>query len=61
MICCDRTTAALNELHEMYMSYDAVLAYDKNVPESGGPVLMTDGNVQEMTAQEFKETRKGKG
>jgi hypothetical protein len=30
-----------------------VLAYDKNVPANGGPVLLGDASAREMTAAEF--------
>ena len=41
---------------------DAVLAYQKQVPESGGKVLMLDRRVKTMTADEFKAAKKaGKG
>ncbi len=41
---------------------DEVLAYQKQVPESGGEVLMLDRSVRTMTADEFKAARKsGKG
>jgi hypothetical protein len=32
----------------------AVLAYEKAVPKQGGYVVMLDGKVKEMTAEEFK-------
>jgi hypothetical protein len=38
---------------------DKVLAYDKQVPDSGGYVLMQDGTtVKKMTAEEFKAAQK---
>ena len=41
------TTATSNE----------VLAYIKTVPEKGGPVLMLDRQIRQMTAEEFKEAK----
>ena len=38
-----------------------VLAYQKDVPEKGGEVLMQDGTVKKMTADEFKAARKPEG
>ena len=38
----------------------AVLAYEKNVPDSGGLVLMQDGTVKEMTAAQFKTAPKAR-
>jgi hypothetical protein len=35
-----------------------VLAYDKEVPEKGGPVLLQDGTVKTMSADEFKSAPK---
>ena len=35
-----------------------VLAYQKDVPEKGGEVLMQDGNATKMTAEEFKAAKK---
>jgi hypothetical protein len=35
-----------------------VLAYEKDVPTKGGPVLMADGAVREMTAEEFRSAKK---
>lgn len=35
-----------------------VLAYEKDVPARGGPVLMADGTVKEMTAEEFRASKK---
>jgi hypothetical protein len=35
-----------------------VLAYDKDAPTKGGAVLMADGTVREMTAEEFKAAKK---
>jgi hypothetical protein len=41
---------------------DTVLAYEKQVPASGGYVLMQDGQtVQKMTAEEFKSAKKAPG
>jgi hypothetical protein len=34
-------------------SANAVLGYEKNVPTQGGVVLLMDGSIQRMTAQEF--------
>ncbi|WP_165252565.1 hypothetical protein [Paludisphaera soli] len=36
---------------------DAVLAYAKEVPTSGGPVLMHNRTVKQMTADEFKAAK----
>ena len=38
----------------------AVLVYDKNVPQQGGYVLMQNGEVKKMTAQEFQAAPKAK-
>ena len=38
-----------------------VLAYQKDVPEKGGEVLMQDGNAKNMTAEEFKAAKKPPG
>jgi hypothetical protein len=35
-----------------------VLAYQKDVPEKGGEVLMQDGKATKMTAEEFKAAKK---
>jgi hypothetical protein len=35
-----------------------VLAFQKDVPENGGEVLMQDGNARRMTAEEFKAAKK---
>jgi hypothetical protein len=35
-----------------------VLAYETEVPEKGGAVLMQDGTVKTMTADEFKSAPK---
>jgi hypothetical protein len=37
---------------------DEVLAYQKQVPESGGKVLMLNRTVKTMTAEEFKAAKK---
>jgi hypothetical protein len=37
-----------------------VLAYEKTTPESGGVVLLQDGSVRAMTAEEFKAAPKAK-
>ena len=39
-------------------SSDQVLAYEKEVPESGGKVLMLDRTIRAMTAEEFKAAPK---
>lgn len=36
---------------------DEVLAYEKEVPESGGLVLMLDRTIKEMTAEQFTAAR----
>lgn len=38
----------------------AVLAYQKDVPASGGFVVMQDGSVKQMSADEFKAAPKAK-
>ncbi len=38
----------------------SVLAYQKDVPASGGFVLLQDGTVKKMTAEEFKAASKTK-
>ena len=38
-----------------------VLAYQKDVPEKGGGVLMQDGSSRTMTAEEFRAARKPPG
>jgi hypothetical protein len=35
-----------------------VLAYEKDAPTKGGAVLMADGTVREMTADELKAAKK---
>jgi hypothetical protein len=37
---------------------NTILAYEKDVPSKGGLVLMADGSVQTMTAQEFQAAPK---
>jgi hypothetical protein len=37
---------------------DEVLAYQKQVPEGGGKVLMLNRTVKTMTAEEFKAAKK---
>jgi Tfp pilus assembly protein PilP len=37
-----------------------VLAYEKQTPSEGGSVLMADGAIKTMTAQEFQAAHKGK-
>jgi hypothetical protein len=39
-------------------SSDQVLAYEKQVPENGGKVLMLDRTVRTMTAEEFQAAPK---
>lgn len=41
-------------------SGDAVLAYPKDAPTAGGKVVMGDGSVKQMTADEFKTAPKAK-
>jgi hypothetical protein len=38
-----------------------VLAYQKDVPEKGGEVLMQDGKAKRITADEFKAAKKPPG
>jgi hypothetical protein len=38
----------------------AVLAYQKSVPNEGGWVLLRDGSIKQLTADEFKATPKAK-
>jgi hypothetical protein len=40
---------------------NTVLAYDANVPTAGGPVVMADGMVRQMTAAEFAAATKPVG
>lgn len=35
-----------------------VMAYEKDAPTQGGAVLMADGTVRQMTADEFKAAKK---
>jgi hypothetical protein len=37
---------------------NTILAYDKDVPEKGGLVLMGDASVKKMSAEEFKKATK---
>ncbi len=37
-----------------------VLAYEKSAPDSGGAVLLQDGSVKQMTADEFRAAPKGR-
>jgi hypothetical protein len=37
---------------------NTVLAYDKDVPDKGGLVLMGDGSVKKMSAEDFKKATK---
>ncbi len=39
---------------------NTVLAHEKDVPKNGGLVLMGDGAVKKMTAEEFKDAPKAK-
>jgi hypothetical protein len=39
---------------------EIVVAYEKDVPTSGGFVLLSAGTVKKMTADEFKAARPGK-
>src|SRR5262245_24657180 len=39
----------------------AVLAYEKDVPEQGGLVLLGNGTIKTMTAPEFQAAPKAKG
>jgi hypothetical protein len=39
---------------------EVVVAYEKDVPTSGGFVLLSAGTVKKMTADEFKAARTGK-
>ncbi len=38
-------------------SSDDILAYQKDVPQSGGKVLMLDRTIRKMTAEEFKAAK----
>jgi hypothetical protein len=35
-----------------------VVAYEKSAPDSGGAVLLQDGTVKQMTAEEFKSAKR---
>ena len=37
-----------------------VLAYEKDVPQKGGAVVMADGTVKAMTPEEFQAAPKAK-
>jgi hypothetical protein len=37
-----------------------VIAYEKNAPNGGGYVLLTSGEVKQLTADEFKAAPKAK-
>lgn len=39
---------------------EVVLAYEKDVPEKGGAVLMGDASVRQMTPDDFKAAKKAK-
>lgn len=39
---------------------DVVLGYEKDAPAKGGSVLMADGSVRRMTADDFKAAKKAK-
>lgn len=41
-------------LHDNSKAFEAVLAYQKDVPTQGGPVLFMDGAVKSLSANEFK-------
>ena len=41
-------------------SSTSIIAYEKSVPESGGFVLLQDGTVKKLTAEEFKAAPKVK-
>lgn len=43
---------------DLNASPDAVLAYHKNVPNEGGWVVLANGTVKHMTADEFKAAPK---
>jgi hypothetical protein len=38
-------------------THEVVLAYHKDVPSQGGPVLFMDGSTRNLTADEFKAAR----
>jgi hypothetical protein len=40
---------------------DEILAYEKQVPEAGGKVLMLDRTIRQMTADEFKAASQAGG
>ena len=40
---------------------EAVIAYEKDVPTKGGYVLLHNGKVKQMTADEFRSAPKAKG
>jgi hypothetical protein len=39
-------------------SSNTILAYDKDVPQKGGLVLMADASVKKLSAEDFKKTPK---
>ena len=55
----DIENAEMNEVGQLYQLFTLeVLAYEKQVPDSGGNVLMLDRSVKKMTADEFKSAKK---
>lgn len=48
----------LVQIANMGGTSNVVLAYVKDVPTKGGQVLMADGSVRKMTADEFKKASK---
>ena len=45
-------------LLDMSPTSDYILAYEKDVPTKGGPVLYGDATVKDLTAEEFKAAKK---
>ncbi len=46
------------DLNNAFKTPNLVLGYEKDVPAKGGAVLMIDGTVRKMTAQEFQAAKK---
>lgn len=46
------------DLSNAFKTPNLVLGYEKDAPAKGGAVLMIDGTVRKMTAQEFQAAKK---